>query len=400
RIAMAADYGLRRNLWNLYARSGDRGYLEFGTRFNRYLGDWEMCHWTEGEEYRGALAFRFGNGRENAPLRWGDYNALFTLPTTYNWLLEHYFTGDEYVRDLMRMNAAAIREHWDGENLWPHGLPSLDTVITAYTMDWDEELLRLMQPVIHELVDPDASNGINDESQRFGALYKVDRKMVVLYNYYRATGDEKVRQAFLKAVDYKYRFHRMRGAFSGQAYPSFLFAIAYKWTGNPKYLCVVNDLLEQHRSGGRATIHTQMNPLFGAPMALAVIAEAEGPIEPFPVLSYDQDEEIGAIIFRKGAGRAVEMGLYLRLAQQEDEDADPQVYVDQAGAEVAIEMETEKAFRTHYESRRDMRGRHVRLTVPAQLPEGEYRLRFLNAQRVVLLDADADNVRLVETKGN
>ncbi len=51
------DYHLRRNVWALYARSGERKYFEYGERFNRFAGDMVMHHWdTAGQAGLGRFA--------------------------------------------------------------------------------------------------------------------------------------------------------------------------------------------------------------------------------------------------------------------------------------------------------------------------------------------------------
>lgn len=402
RLAMASDYGLRQTVWGLYARSGERPYWEFGSRFNRYLGDWELSHWTEGEEHQGMFAFRFGNGRSHPPIHWGDYHAVFGHSAApQNWLNEYHLTGDEYARDLVRMNAEALAEHWDGESLWPHGPPAVNTLITLYSIDWDEELGRKLRNVVHELIDLDVPNGFNDTGHaKFGALYKVGRDMAVLYNYYRVTGDELARQAFLKAVDYKYRFNRVRGAFGGQSYDFLVFSVAWEWTGNPNYLRVVNSVLAEFRDeddppGG---VQQYVNPFYGVPVALRTLVELEenGALAPFPVLEFTQEDGIHEVRFHKTEGEAVEMGIFVRLFDEADQDAEPEIVVAQDGSLVEVGLEVENAFRTQYEARSDLRDRHVQLTVPADAPGGDYILRLPNAMHVVVLDSTAEDLQPLE----
>ncbi|MFN2351055.1 MAG: hypothetical protein ABR497_03825 [Kiritimatiellia bacterium] len=56
RLGILADYGLRRAVWGLYARGGERHYHDYGVRYNRHIADWWVHHWNAGDKFRGGFA--------------------------------------------------------------------------------------------------------------------------------------------------------------------------------------------------------------------------------------------------------------------------------------------------------------------------------------------------------
>ncbi|MFN2351876.1 MAG: hypothetical protein ABR497_08010, partial [Kiritimatiellia bacterium] len=279
RVASLADYNLGLYVWNLYARSGDRRYWEYGSRFNRFAGSWAFSQLTYGEKFAGGYANRPSN-MTASPLYWDGISVLFSHVSRPKCMyLDYCLNGDEYLMDLLRMNGAAIRERWDGATLWPHGPPSLNNLTLHYEIGKDEQLGEKIRHVVHGLINLDNPNGFEDESEnaRFGALYKDDRNIMVLYAYYRASGDELARQAILKALDYKYRFFLIRGPFSGQTYAAFIFAVGYQWTGNRNYLRVIHQMVETAKNMETVPGNVQRNQFVtvGLPTALAFLKDQD-----------------------------------------------------------------------------------------------------------------------------
>ncbi|MDY0166745.1 MAG: LamG-like jellyroll fold domain-containing protein [Thermoguttaceae bacterium] len=278
RVSGQVDYGLRRHVWGLYARSGDRRYYDYGARFNRFAGDWSIVHHAAGEKFVGGFTTtRPLEGFWSRPLYWGTHSALEpaggnTGHDIVNWLLEYYLTGDEYVMELTRMHGEAFKAHWEqtarSRDRYDGIFMILRVLANLYAREWDEDFGTMARELARYVIDLDSPNGIND-AIRFGSLYKVDRNLISLYYYYRETGDDLAREAFLRGIDYEYRFNRVSGAFAGQAYPSFLFSIAYRWTGDPNYLRVVNASVDEHRRWpGTVNITSQINPTMGIPAGL------------------------------------------------------------------------------------------------------------------------------------
>jgi hypothetical protein len=415
RVSGQVDYGLRRHVWGLFARSGDRRYFDYGARFNRFAGDWSIVHHAAGEKFVGGFTTaRPLDDFWSRPLYWGTHSALEpaggnTGHDIVNWLLEYYLTGDEYVMELTRIHGEAFKAHWEqtarSRERYDGIFMILRVLANLYAREWDEDFGDMARELARYVIDLDSPNGIND-SIRFGSLYKVDRNLISLYFYYRETGDPLAREAFLRGIDYEYRFNRISGAFEGQAYPSFLFSVAYRWTGDPNYLRVVNASVEEHRRWpGSVNITSQINPTMGLPAALGVLAEAAGPIAPFPVVRQYGSPPPSRIVFRKPADRPVTMRIHLRMSDDLDEDAATTAVVathapNGDGTPMEnLEFETEAMFRTAYAGRSDPRRRHVSLTVPAGEPPGLYTLEFPGVEFVDVLDTDASEVSVYAPEG-
>lgn len=422
RVARLVDYGLRRNVWGLYVRSGERRYQEFGARYNRFAGDLELAHWTVGRKFKGGFAggtdyrepfdaaerarwesdSRMGRSID-VPFYWGDYSGLIgggdiTGHAILNWLLEYYTTGDEYPRELARLVGEAYRERESELTGVPHA--HLGVLSALYAHEWDEAFRRMAREQTERLIDLNSPNALNDELP-VGMYYKVSRDLVALYDYYRATGDERARVAILKGIDDKYRFHHTfdrsgipgeRGAFGGQNYVTFLFSIAYQWTGRTAYLRVVNRLIEDHRKGPTGSsrsmsVHYQMNPFMGVPTALRVLAREPGPIAPFPLLEATGPGSFG---LRKDGNRPVEMRVYVRMAETLHEDTPARAVLRSGGTVfTGLEVTADQMFKTRNEPRRDPRRWHLHVRVPASVPAGRYTLEFPGAGTVAVLESDA-----------
>ena len=402
RVSRLVDYGLRRHAWQLYARSGERRYWEYASRFNRFAGDWELAHWTAGDKRKG----EFVDGDINRPFHWGSSTEMWGGVTGHgitNWLLEYYLTGDEYALNLTRMHGEACKKRWDPDEV-ANIVRSKDGVYAnlgvfadLYRREWDEEFRRMGRLLADQLIDLDNPTGRWDEA-RFGVLYKGHRAIFNLYDYYRATGHEAAKEAFLKTMAHDYRFHRFGGAFSGQNYSAMLFTIAYRWTGRSAYQRVVHDLVEQHRQGSsRRQVHLQIHPLGAIPAALGLMAEVEEEaIEPFPVIETDDPRPID---FCKRAGEPVNLSIFVRMSDDVAEDAETLVQITPEGDDEALKnvcVQVERMFPTKYDGRRDVRRRHVDLTIPAAAPAGQYTLRLPDTMRIVVLESDAPKIALAD----
>ncbi|MCA1809503.1 MAG: hypothetical protein LC725_08660 [Lentisphaerae bacterium] len=403
RVTRLIDYGLRRHVWSLYGRSGQRSYWEYGSRFNRFAGDWELAHWTAGTKIRGM----FSGGDNMLPLHWGEHSSREhhagsgpTGHTIAQWLLDYYMTGDEYPLHLTDMVGEAYLNDWDrDENVYTQSLNELQILALLYSRGWNEHFRELAQYRARNKIDLDNPIGITDDLHH-GPIYKMGRDLLSLYDYYMFTGDTAAREAFLKGVDYKYRFNLIRAPFGGQNYVGFIFSIAYKWTGNINYLRVVNAQLENGKSienpPGRIT--SNQHPTLSIPTALTVMAKVNEPIDPFPVLSYSQKEGARTMRFVKAAGSSVEIGCFLRM-DQKDRVPECQVRLDgEPGAlfPEQVELYKEFAFQPASGSRANPRDWHIRVVVSADLPAGNYLLEIPHAESVVVLDSSAPEITIGE----
>ncbi|MFC1454436.1 hypothetical protein ACFLQL_04555, partial [Verrucomicrobiota bacterium] len=405
RQGILADYGLRRSVWGLYTRSGERRYYDYGTRFNRHIADWWVHHWTAGEKFRGGFASPGGYWEGHMPFIWGDRSTLNGDSSGHdllNWLLDYYLTGDEYALYITRMIGAATKDKWDAERVrqsptgrdglerWEIAMP-LRVLAVLYTREWDEGFATMARDLSRHLIDLESPNGLTGMMSG-GPLYKWERNVHALYEYYRATGDPAAREAILKALDYKYRFDFVKGPFHSTNHGAFLFTAAYRWTGNTNYLRLVNHLVEAGVTASRLPFgpHTSTHTTMGLPAALTLLAEVDTPIMPFPVLAYTQDDRPHPVRFQKDAGQPAVMRIYAELSKKADE-ADA-IIVRVAAADGAalddVRVQEERVFVTP-RGNQFPRKRHIQLIVPADVPAGTYTLTLPNAARVRILESDA-----------
>ena len=416
RISGQTDYGLRRHVWSLYGRSGDRRYYDYATRSNRFLGDWSFTHENRENRFVGGIAWGQANELWDTPLYWGTHSRLHPGAGNeghdiVNWLLEYYFTGDERSLELTRLHGQALKDRWvTTANSWTnidHIFGVLRVMANLYAREWDNDFAVLSQNLADFIIELDNSpNGIND-GQRFGALYKEDRDLLGMYLYYRDTGDERARTGFLRGVNFLYRFNRIKSPVEGQAYPSFLFAAAYHLTGDHNYLRVVHDLTErfgkQQPTAGNSTIHTQMNVTMGVPTTLGLLAEAgDIPVTAFPLVRQYADPPDSKILIRKSAGESVDIRVHLRISSALSEETLTTVSVhDPNDSPVSgLNLQSETMFNTVSDSRRDLRRRFASLTIPAQEPAGTYTVEFPGAEYVDILDTDALAVSIYAPDGH
>lgn len=409
----AGHYGLDRSAWQLYMRSGDRPYYDYGRHFSRFSGDLMTHHWTADDRFRGGRADAY----TDLPMYWGNNSTLGGGFCTLGWMLEYYLTGDEYANELLQMRADAYREHGADDDLSGHG--HLYNLSILYQHTQDEAIRDMARQTAHGLIDLDNPTGLND-NWRYGVYYKISTEWLFpLYLYYNATGDEKARQAILQAVDSKFRFNHEdwtetpdgRGPSSSQTFRLLMFSEAYRWTGNPAYLELVNHMVENPRLGlmGHNFFH-------GAPAALYVLAHADEPIGPFPVLAVTRDpghnlqldhefveaDSLPPIRFRKESDTPLTLSIYVRMPNDLDEDTAPEPRVFKAGsagddAEPAgVKLVKEQDFRTKNAGRRDLRRWHIELTLTEEAEPGDYLIEFPRAATLTVLESDAEEIGFEE----
>ena len=415
RTSGGVDYGLRRQAWLLYARSGERKYFEYGNRFNRYCADWNMAHHTVGDVTRGGFSYEYATVHE--PLPWRGPKGLLDISNSghdiVNWLLEYYLCGEEYALESVLLYGEALKQAWNLEVAQrAHAQVSLLRVLTAlYAHTWDAAYQRMAEGLFETLVDPDAPTGLSDRiNGSFGPLYKENRSALVLCDYWCATGDERARVAFLKLLDYLYRFGRApRPPRAYQNAEAFLYAIAWQWTGREAYLRLVNRLMQEGVGSEPLRldeelkgvsdlhaldqlpyrgVHLNMHYLLSMPAALDILREITEPAAAFPLAEFRGagDNAPEPVIFEKPDGQAVSLLLFVPRFSQ---TACPARVVHTRLGEVDVQatVETRMPYRKWEHELQSYGGaggpmpspyppQSVRLTVPAAAPGGEYRLEI------------------------
>ncbi|MBD3292528.1 MAG: hypothetical protein GF393_06360, partial [Armatimonadia bacterium] len=415
RLARMVDYGLRRHVWNLYARSGERRYYDYGSRFNTFAGDWEMQHVdVEGEDglekMKGGLA---NYGGIHRPFYWGAPELLSTGISghdAWNWLAEYYMTGDEHALEVAQQYADAFKRHWDLQTAVDGSAPFIILrVITAlHTHDWDPALGEIARELAHALMIPDNPNGFYEEMP-YGPLYKVDRNASATYDYWWATGDERAKTVFLKALDYEYRFNRIPEPIAYQNGKAYLYTLAYNMTGREVYRRIAAQLVRSSLTVESLTLaeeigdadpyeleslpfrgpHLNMHPTLGIPTALTVMAEAEEPIAPWPLLVKALNAEQARAVFEKPEGEALSLRVYFRTIRTGE--IEPQIFGPDE-RRVDCNISGEERIPSYAPSQ--FRHLNYHIEIPADAAAGTYTLGIGGPEEFIVQEAGTEQVAL------
>lgn len=402
-------YKLDVNAWQLYARSGERRYYDYGRHFTRFAGDLSLHHWTAGDRFRGG----FTNAEVHLPFYWHGPSTFNGSFWTWGWLAEYTLTGDEYANELLQMVADAYIERADDRRTmtgYQHG--HLYNLSVLYDHTGHETLRELARQAADNLIDLDNPVGLNDEL-RYGIYYKTSTEWLFpLYLYYNATGDATAREAILRALDDKFRFFYS----SNQTFRLFMFSEGYRWTGNPAYLRLVKLMVEE-------PFFSLMghNYLLGAPTALHAVANADQPIDAFPVLAVTNRDDgvprsdffghlmphtfieggaLPPLLVGQAAGSPVTLSIFVRLADDFSEDTEPVVRLNRLSATGdarpvdEVQIAKTQRFETRRVGRNHLRRWHLKLTLPSAAEAGTYRLEIPQAATIVVLESEAESVTL------
>ena len=402
RLRWLVEYNLRRNVWTLYARSGERKYLDWGERFNRFSGDMEMHHWDAGSEAERNLKVMGGftrGGDIHKPFYWAKSSEVLTQGSSgtdiVNYMHQYYFTGDWHARELAENYGRAMKRLYDFDKVCDGPSPFLifRCICTLYAMDWDEEFGKMMRDVAHRLIDLNSPNGLY-EKMAYGPLYKVTRNVSAILDYWLITQDEHAKRGFLKAVDYQYRFQRAPAPITYQNGAGMYYAMAYRFTKRPVYLQLAHQSVVSALAQERTTLaedlapgldkltrlpyrgcHLQLHPLFNTPVVLKVLSEVKGPIPSVPLVQKAFDWGKAWAVFEKPKDQAVTAAMYYMTLHP-------------TPVEVVVlgpDRRPEKRARIQKEQRipyyADPGAAHfnVRIELPAELPAGAYRIGLTNS---------------------
>lgn len=415
------DYHLRRHVWSLYARSGERKYFEYGERFNRFAGDMVMHHWDTARQaglsetsqwpefkavtrkVKGGFASAVisrdldlkGRPFDDLPFYWGWSSGKVSGGSgvdMFNHLYHFYFSGDWETLELAEMHAEALKKYDFLQTPAPHrGVVELRYITALYSINWDPVLGEMARSLAHQFIDLDSPCGIYEEMSP-SPLYKTGRNLVTLYDYYRLTGDDLARQGMEKIIEYKFRFLQQSPPFEYQSTVGWENVVGYWLTGDDKYLKIAflsnrmamrdfqSTLAEdlalppESRAGKmiRYATHFNYHACLSTPVILKALAETAAPnAAPFPVLRKYHDAPTNAwVVVRKPAGQALRLEGVFQVAQSDElklivlgPDLQPARF-DMPAIQEGIPDPFAYGLKTFY----------ARIGLPAGLPAGDYRL--------------------------
>jgi len=411
RLKGIMDYGMRRVPFLMYARSGERECYEYGYRFSRFTGDYGIAHWNSPNKERGV--FIVGD-RGGLPFFWQGRTVPFSTidGEIRHWLNDYYLTGDERSLGLVKM----VQEYAKKANKTPRGIVSISrTLLTLSVMDWDDNICRMTREFVHSIIDIKSQNGLKGVG--LSPEYKDERDTYDLLEYYLETGDEPVKEAWLKLLDQKYRFERRSGPIGHRNYDALTYCIAYMVTGEQRWRSVAEQTLSDALYyAGRYPFSEQVsrmpknpldwkslpgriwneyeNPFIGFPATLKLISEKGWSGEPITPLVVKPMKIPGSmLLFSHEKGNDTRHSIYIQTEEKSikievSPYADyPEIHpVKDLGTEIEKRMSNNTCY-------------HAYITMPADKESGLYLLSFAEKDTFTLLDTTSEKAVLFSPEG-
>ena len=354
RLSRHMDYDMRRSVWLLFARSGERRYYDYARRYTRFMHDMIFANtdtpskplgwFAEGYWHSPIVWGHFGDGKVPADFKREVYNTDFSLTLAssadmvqfvYDWFL----CGDFHSRDMAYNWKNAMIKGMDFDVDKALGLFRPDCFIrmlsAAYELDHDPRLLDYGRRIVRRLI-PEKGPAILRPKSESGARInygKAGEIFAAFYYYWVATGDPLAEEALTRLARFTYRMNRMDRFFSRGSPLMPAFAVAWRNTQEPlfaQYLCrIAADFgrnwttlaeagidkkgLDQNSTGdiGRMSMVGQAPINVGIPVALAVAAEYKGTRPYLPVALKLRPTQRTHVLLKKDAAGAARLDVYV-----------------------------------------------------------------------------------------
>lgn len=448
RLSRHMDYDMRRSMWQLFSRSGDRRYYDYARRYTRFMHDLIFANTDTPLKPLGW----FAQGSWHSPIVWGHcgdgkvpadyepeaYNTDFTLTLASSadmvqFVYDYFLTGDRHSRDMAYHWKNAMVKEMKFDVPKALGLFRPDCFIrmlsAAYELDHDPRLLdygrRIVRAIIPEkgpeVLRPKAESGARINYGKAGEIF------AAFYYYYVATGDPLVKEAFARLGDLTLRRNWFDRFFS-RGSPLFqALSLAYEETGknihaiytiqtalrfgeNWKTLAedgIDLDTLSQQTttSFGHRSLVGQAPINVGVPVALGLATSYDGPLPELPHALKPHPTARAAVFLKKEKPGAAELNLYVN--NWGHVDYAPRL-LDGAGKECALEaIERDFKYVTEpecYDQNSIWMHKHgdhfyFRLRVPATVPPGVYELDLGAEVNFTVLYSEIDKILQVAPDG-
>lgn len=194
-------YTLRRDLWLLYARSGDRNFRRMAHDTVRTYMDGCMARWDGNGKVRG-LYVSGGSGSwmntasaESVPLYWEPKTNYQTGTTAdlNDFLLHYQITGYRRAKEAVLDYAEALRRTWTPTTNRRdfRQLRLLHTLVQAYVFTGDEAIRVMAEDMVGVLWEPEGELHI-DRDKPYGSPYKVQSDFTVIAEAARVLRDPRL----------------------------------------------------------------------------------------------------------------------------------------------------------------------------------------------------------------
>ena len=432
------EYGMKRETWRHYGRSGERRYYDLGRKFSNFTGDWSIMRYDAPKKPKGT----FPEARY-VPFLWGDRTSNFIVHggDIGHWLYDYYLTGNEFALEMVKMARESINKTWKEKPDVTTGTPflSMRVLLTVAMLDWDPESVENLTRTVRGILDIKSQNGINLAANGgYGAEYKDHRASHNILEYYLETGDEAAKESFLKLVDQRYRFDRRENAVSYKNYDGFTYSMAYWLTGDERYRTVAEQALKDmsRYSAARPLApqlssrnpdpltwnslpdylgsHEWHNPLIGIPTALKLVAEKgwSGKVTPLAVKSMDVVESM--VVFRHEKGKQTFVRMVLHTVKENPQItiyswpvtkpgiSSPLISSPLTGIRVTLEKRMPPGsyfIKNRVEPGKPRQSYHAEVLLPGTFETGYYLLYTGGEEGFTVLDSTSEKVGLYSPEG-
>lgn len=221
--------------WMQFLRSGQRRFLEYGIDNARHVMDVDMCHLTREKvgDYRYAKRRGGRYGGDGGILHYAAGLYDIGCDSHIDHLLLHYYlTGYRRAWDVLQEEADYYlwKDTQPGGHLhgWGHRMTggALRTLTGLYQATWDPRYLELAR----RMADFCYANQDEQGVIRFDDVYMLPG----MFAYYRATGDERMRELILRCM--RRQAKAGRDMADPRSFGFFGLSMAYFMTGDPDFL--------------------------------------------------------------------------------------------------------------------------------------------------------------------
>ncbi|MCK9266623.1 LamG domain-containing protein [bacterium] len=409
-------YGVRREPWRLYARSGERTYYDYAHKFSRFTGDWYLIHHSVPNNPKKQGRFMsFSREGSNLPFVWGQTSSLYVISAGEIgcWLMEYFLTGDERSYELLKMIKESVKKDWKiNQAIQVNQSKVVRELVTLSIIDWDKDIVNMANEVAHSMFDLTSQNGIKMFQNSYGTMYKDHRTSHNTAEYYLETKDELAKEAFLKLMDQRYRFDRRYNPIAHKNYDGFTTSIAYWLSGDERFRRAaeqtlydalyyvekysIEDVLSKLPKNpldwkNLPTSLTEVdwhNPFIGLPTALKLVSEKGWSNKRTPLVIKSKDTTQAKILFNHKKGTETKLSFYfttLRPDVKLEISKYPDLPKNTPLKDVKIEIEK----RVQWPERLVLQPDdiyHAYITLPAKTPNGLYFLSTGGREPFTLLD--------------
>ncbi|MBN1672265.1 MAG: hypothetical protein JXR37_14590 [Kiritimatiellae bacterium] len=279
RLNSKAHYNLARNIWVAWIRSGERKYLDFAQRNNRFNADLGVVHWGGGKEKkRKGLLITTQEISKHTPLYWHGSGAFSCGPGGNGFVVgfayEYLLRDSRWLKDAIDLITPAVLAAFRPDHSFTGDgqFGVLSQMMNLYRVNQNEELAQKIKALHGAITDINTDNGVNhgfygkggwwprgrggryakyEEMENpggaFQSEYKYANKLIAMIEYADLFGEEQAKQIAVKAALWRakgekhtppsqYQDSPMRSAYAMRGYlwtrdPDCLETFRYQLTG-------------------------------------------------------------------------------------------------------------------------------------------------------------------------